>query len=310
MYLLRSGSQHRVNNSIRQKDTRLSRKHSVKNTWVAIMNAADIRIDVTRRVSRRCNFEVEGRQVVAAGRLTASSPFLVARGKNPCDARQIICQRGPWLPKHRSASPRARILTRQQKSTDVGVARGKRIVDPSAANEETLGRVRLLRIRQRPEAVSPEPESIELRPDDPRIAHEPRGRAERNAHAEKRQQEHADADVAGQAALLHRRSAQLRRDNRRRPPAYAQRKQWVSCSPSTWTWSHGTNNNHTQAPVLLAERVALPSLTWHLTSNHAPVSLERVTPNVTVAQDRPHQRGNPAVPRATSMHAAPFSLSF
>jgi len=40
MYLLRSGSQHRVKSSIRQKDIRPNRKHSVKNTWVAIMNAA------------------------------------------------------------------------------------------------------------------------------------------------------------------------------------------------------------------------------------------------------------------------------
>lgn len=97
------------------------------------------------------------------------------------------------------------ILTGQQESTDLGVARCEWIVHPSAADEEALGRVRLLGIGQRPEAVPPEAEPIELSPDDPRIADEPRGRAERDAHAEEPKQEHGDADVAGQAALLHRR---------------------------------------------------------------------------------------------------------
>lgn len=101
-------------------------------------------------------------------------------------------------------------LTRQQEAANVGVAGGERVVDPSAADEESSGRVGLLGIRQRPEAVPPETESVELRADDPRIADQPRGRAERDAHAHERHQEHADADVPGQASLLHRRRSYVR----------------------------------------------------------------------------------------------------
>lgn len=91
----------------------------------------------------------------------------------------------------------------QEKAADLGVARGERVVDPSATDEESPGRVGLLGIRQRPEAVPPQAKSVELRPDDPRVADQPGGRAERDAHADERHQEHSDAHVAGQAPLLH-----------------------------------------------------------------------------------------------------------
>lgn len=51
--------------------------------------------------------------------------------------------------------------------------------------------------------MPPQAESVELRPDDPRVADQPGGRTERDAHADEPHQEHAYTDVAGQAPLLH-----------------------------------------------------------------------------------------------------------
>jgi len=49
----------------------------------------------------------------------------------------------------------------------------------------------------------PETESVELSPDDARVADQPCRCAECDAHAHKRHQEYTDADVAGQTSLLH-----------------------------------------------------------------------------------------------------------
>ena len=93
---------------------------------------------------------------------------------------------------------------RQKKATNVRVACGERIVDPSAANEEAPRRVHLLRIGQGPEAMGPEAQFVEFRAGDTVIADQPCWCTESYANANEREDEDTDTAIAGKASFLHR----------------------------------------------------------------------------------------------------------
>lgn len=90
----------------------------------------------------------------------------------------------------------------QQEAADLVVAGGEGVVDPPTAHEEAPLEV-VLHVGQRPEAVHPQAQSVQLGAGYPLIADQPTGRREGDHDAHEADDEHSHAAITGQAALLH-----------------------------------------------------------------------------------------------------------
>lgn len=95
-----------------------------------------------------------------------------------------------------------KILTRNQEAPDLVVPGGERVVHPAAPHEEPP-LVVVVHVRQRPEAVRPQAQPVQLRARNAVVADEPAGRRERHQHRHQRDHKHPDAAISGQRATLH-----------------------------------------------------------------------------------------------------------
>uniref|UniRef100_A0A8D8FR75 (northern house mosquito) hypothetical protein n=1 Tax=Culex pipiens TaxID=7175 RepID=A0A8D8FR75_CULPI len=91
---------------------------------------------------------------------------------------------------------------RNQEAPDLVVAGGERVVHPAAPHEEPP-LVVVVHVRQRPEAVRPQAQPVQLRARNAVVADEPAGRRERHQHRHQRDHKHPDAAISGQRATLH-----------------------------------------------------------------------------------------------------------
>lgn len=93
-------------------------------------------------------------------------------------------------------------LTWQEEPSDLIVAGCERVVDPTAANEKASLEV-VLYVGQRPEAVHPQTQAVQLGAGYSLIAHQPTGRREGNNNGHEADEKHTHPAGSGQAAFLH-----------------------------------------------------------------------------------------------------------
>jgi len=84
----------------------------------------------------------------------------------------------------------------QQESTDLIVTRGKWVIHPTAAHEESPLAI-VVHVRQRPEAVHPQSQAIQLGARDAVITDQPTGRCKCNHDEGKGEHEDANATTSG-----------------------------------------------------------------------------------------------------------------
>lgn len=91
--------------------------------------------------------------------------------------------------------------TRDEKTADLVVARGEGVVDPAAAHEEAV-LSGVVGVAQRPEAVRPQAEAIQLGAGDAIVGDQPAGGGESHHDQNEREDEKENSDVSGQRPAL------------------------------------------------------------------------------------------------------------